>query len=148
MAYNPNYFLPNAKAPSRAIVTGYQNGTVSTIAKTVPVSADSSGKLTITDVTSETSVNAFVGITQSSIPSSANGSVVSGGRLEDVTTSLNIGDPVYLGLSGTLISTKPDYGVAGFAIGDFVVFLGVVVKNEFDNTKKDIQLMIETIGQL
>lgn len=151
MGYNPLYRGKTSNAPSRAVSTGYENGTLSGILMARPVSADINGKITPTDVSNETSVERFLGLTAALIPASASGQVVSGGRAEAIGSALTgfvYGDPVYLGKNGTLIKVRPDFGVSGFVIGDWVIFLGVVVKNEFDATEKDIQLMIEVIGQL
>lgn len=151
MAYNPLFFGTRANAPSRSLSTGYVNGTLTGILLTKPVSADATGKIAVTDVADENSVMRFVGITTETIPSAASGQVLSGGRLEAIGAQISgfgYGDAVYVGPSGTLINIKPDVGVAGFNSGDWVIFLGVVVKNEFNLGEKDIQLMIEIIGQL
>lgn len=151
MAYNPLYRGKTAKAPSRSIATGYTNGTLSGMLMTKPVSTDATGQIALCDVSSENSVSRFVGITAEPIPSAASGSVISGGRAEALSANIagfSLGDPVYVGKNGTLIKTRPDIGVSGFVAGDWIIFLGVVVKNEFDAMEKDIQLMIEVIGQL
>jgi hypothetical protein len=148
MAYNPNYRGTASKVPSRATSTGYQNGTLSTIPGLSPVSVDNSGKMYLTDVSLEADVTNLLGIVISDTPSSANGQVYNAGRIEDITTSFAVGDAIYIGKSGTLINVQPDYGVSSFTTGDFVIFVGLIVKNEYDNAKKDLHLMIEKIGQL
>ena len=149
MGYSPNFRGDSSKAPARGIASTYQSGSLSDINGFTPVSINGAGQISPTDVTSQVSVEAFVGLTNALVPSSANGVVVSSGRVEEFpSSSFNIGDPVYIGKNGILIKTRPDYGVAGFTTGDFVIFLGVVVKNEFDISKKDILLSPEVIGQL
>lgn len=151
MAYNPLYRGKTSKAPSRAVSTGYENGTLSGILMARPVSADTNGKIALTDASDEDSISRFVGISAELIPSSTNGQVISAGRAEALGAQMGdftYGDPVYLGKNGILIKTRPDVGIEDFEVGDWVVFLGVVVKNEFDPGEKDIQLMIEVIGQL
>lgn len=150
MTYSPLFFKPNQPGSSvRALQTGYQNGTLSTITKSSPVSVNSSGQIILADVSSEANIKALVGLAALDLPSAASGSVIDQGRLEDITTSFNIGDPIYLGHTpGTLINTKPDIGSASFVAGDWIVFLGVIVQNEFDNAKKDLKLFIQVIGRL
>jgi len=152
MSYSPYFLNKNATgnvAGSRGTVTNFQNGSGSTLAKGKMVSVNASGQLLVTLPTSETLVQSIVGTTSMSIPDAATGSVVDNGRLEDITTSLAIGDPVYLNRDGTFTNIKPSEGDANaFEAGDFVIFVGVVVKNEFNGSLKDLKLMISVIGQL
>lgn len=149
--YNPLYRGKISRVPSRANTTGYTNGTLTGMLIGAPVSVDTSSNIAPTDVSDETSVMRFLGITGEAIPSAASGQVFSNGRASSLASQLTgfaYGDPVYIGKSGTLTNIKPDVGVNSFVTGDWVVFLGVVVKNEFDPSEKDIQLLIEVIGQL
>lgn len=149
MSYSPLFRGASSKAPARSLQSGYQSGSGSTITKGSPVSVNASGQIILVDVTSETSVGRIVGLAALDIPSAANGQVQGvTGRLEDITTSFAIGDTVWIAKDGSLMNTRPDYGVSGFTSGDFVVFVGVVVKNEFDIMKKDIMVMINVEGQL
>lgn len=148
MSYSPNSRGGAFKGSSRQMQTGYQNGTGSTMLKGMPVSANSSGQLIPLNVANETTVLAMVGLTAANIPSSASGLVASGGRLEDLSLAYNIGDAIYVGKNATLTNIVPSVGVNGFVLGDFVIFVGVVVKNEFDISKLDIQLMLSVVGQL
>lgn len=148
MSYSPSTRNGQFKGSSRSTSTGYQNGFGSTIGAALPVSINTSGQMIPLDVSSEISVQAFLGLTTLATPDGANGQVSSSGRVENVTTSFSIGDPVYAGKGTALTNQKPDLGVAGFSVGDFVIFLGVVVKNEFNSSAKDIQLLVEVVGQL
>ena len=118
------------------------------MAKGLIVSTNTSGQIEPVDVSDEASVLAIVGITAESIPSAATGNVVNGGRLEDVATGFSVGDALYVGSNGLLTNIKPTEGANGFVSGDFVIFVGVVVKNEFNPSDQDIQLMISVVGQL
>jgi len=148
MTYSPNFRGASAKASSRQTQTGYQNGTVSTLTKGTPVTINGSSQMILVDVTSESSVDAIVGLTSVDTPSAANGTVVDCGRLENITTSFNVRDILYIDKSGALTNIQPTVGVNSFVHGDYVVLVGVVVENEFDNTKKDIKLMLSVVGQL
>lgn len=148
MAYNPN-FRGNTGSAAKLVRSGYQNSLVSTITKTTPVSVNTSGQLVLLDVSDETNVFRWVGVAAEDIPAAANGQVSGDGRIENITTSLSVGDFVYAGKTpGTLINTKPDIGIMSFASGDFVVLIGVIVKNEFNPLQKDLKLVLLNIGQL
>jgi hypothetical protein len=151
MSYSP-YFRGTisigAASSARKLQSGYQNGTLSTITKSTPVVVTTLSQLALANVSDETTINS-IGLASIDIPSGATGSVADAGRLEDITTSFSVGDSIYLGKTpGTLINVKPNIGVSGFVANDFVVFLGVIVKNEFDSLKKDLKLMISVTGQL
>ena len=148
MSYSPNFRGNAANAASRQNQTGYVNGTGSTINIGTPVSTLANGMMSPTDVTSQASVQAFVGLCATTTPSAAKAQVVSAGRLENVSTGFNVGDAIYIGLDGTLINVKPDIGVAGFASGNFLVFVGVVVQNEFNASAQDIQVFLQVFGEL
>ncbi len=148
MTYSPSFFNKESKGSSRQLITNFQNGSGSTLAKAVPVSVNATSQLVAVDVSSETSVQALVGLTAASIPNAAIGQVADNGRLEDITTGFVIGDAVYISKAGGLTNIKPSSGANGFVDGDFVIFIGVIVKNEFNGSLKDIKLMISVIGQL
>lgn len=150
MTYSPNYFGSAAKGSSRQTKSGYQNGTGSTMPVGAPVATNTGGQLILVDVSSEVSVEAMVGLAAESIPSAANGQIASDGRLEEIPLGLgfSIGDPIWVGVGGTLTKVKPDLSQPGWSSGYFVIFVGVVVKNEFDALKQDIQLCRQVIGQL
>lgn len=148
MTYSPRFRGSSANASSRQTKSGYQNGTGSTLAQGTPVATDATGQLINVDPANESTVLSIVGLAAADIPSAASGEVVDAGRLEKITTSFAIGDAIYVGKTGNLINTKPSLGSYGFVSGDFVIFVGVIVKNEFDVSAKDIKLMLSVIGQL
>ena len=148
MGYNPTAQGTKFQGSSRSIATGYQNGSQATFAVATPVSVNSSGQILPLDPTSETSIDAFVGLTQYAIPSAASGQVVSQGRLENAQTSFAVGTPLWVNFDGTLTSTQPDSSVPGWSAGDWVIYIGIVVQNEFNSALQDILLHWEIIGQL
>jgi hypothetical protein len=149
MGFSPYWLNRASTGSSRATQGGYQNGSGSTLAMAVPVYVDPTGQIFPLDVSNEVSVQALVGLTGVSIPNAATGSVVDNGRLENITTSFTVGDAVYAGKSTPLTNVKPDIGnIDGFASGDFVIFIGVVVKNEFNPLLFDLKLMLSVVGQL
>lgn len=150
MTYSPIAFGLIGKGSSRQNKTSYQNGTGITITAAAPVATDSASKLLLVDVTDESTVESMVGLASSDIPSAANGEVVHSGRMEEIPLGLGfaIRDIIYVDHGGTLTNVKPSIGVGSWVTGNFVVLVGVVVKNQFDPTKQDIQLFLELIGQL
>lgn len=148
MSYNPNSTGPSSNAINTN-APGYQNGSGSTISLASPVSTNTSGNVVLTDVSDEALALAFVGLTNGSIPNAATGIVLNSGRIENITNPFAIGDPIWVGSSpGTLTNIMPNAGIDGFVALDFVIFVGVVVKNEFNPVQKDIQLLTQIIGQL
>lgn len=145
MSYNPN----SQQGIGRSIQRGYLNGTGSTLAQATLVSANTSGNLVALDVSNEALVLSMVGLTSFAIPAAANGTVISEGVLENVTTAFAIGDAIYASATpGALTNVKPDTGSNGFVAGDFVVFVGVLVQNEFNPAQNDIKLMLSVVGRL
>ncbi len=152
MAYNPTIGIAaTPKISGRQTQTGFQNGTGSSMTVATVVATNTSGQLILADVTNESTIEAMVGLVSvATIPSAANGNVVSDGRLENIPSlGFSVGDVLWLGTTpGTLTNVKPDLAQPGWASGDYVVFIGVVVQNEFNPSNQDIQLCRQIIGQL
>ena len=150
MSYSPNFRGIVGKGSSRQTQTGYTNTTASLITAASPVYRSASGIAPL-DVTTEASVEAFVGLCAADLPTTASGLVVSDGRCENIPLSLgfSVGDAIWAGPTpGSLTNVKPDSSAPGWAAGYFVVFIGVVVANEFNPSNQDIQLFKQLVGQL
>lgn len=145
MSYDP---IAPAAALSRKVARNYTNGSGSTLPKATPVGTLSSGLVDRIDVSDKSSVDGFVGFYSQSTPNAASGSVTDCGLLEDITTSFAINDPVYIDKAGALTNVVPSVGVAGFVSGDYVLFVGVIVINEFNGAKKDLKILIQKPGRL
>lgn len=150
MGYSANFRGAIALGPSSGNATGYQSGSGSIITMASPVSTNSIGQVVLTDVSSETSINSWVGLVSLDLPSAANGDVFSEGRLQNIPLSLGfaVGDPLWVGIGGTLTNVKPDLTVSGWIAGYWVLFVGVVVANQFTTGQQDIQLFRQKVGQL
>lgn len=151
MSFSPKFRGETATGAidaSRKTQTNFQNASGSTLVKSTPVAINTSSQLVFMDVSDEALVSAFVGLTSMDIPNSAIGSIIDNGRLENITTPYAVGDSLYVSKIGGLTNVKPDIGFDGFVAGDFVIFVGVVVKNEFNALLKDIKLFINIVGQL
>ena len=151
MSYSPLFRGNPANASVGSTGSGYQNGIGSTILAATAVSTSTSGLLVLTDVSSETLSEAWLGLASESIPSAAFGQVASDGRLQNIPLGLgfSVGDPIWVGTTpGSLTNVKPSIGIGAWASGYFVLFVGVVVQNEFNPSQQDIQLCRQVIGQL
>lgn len=151
MSYSPNFTNntgAGAATSARKIARNYTNGSGGSLPKGSPVGTLSSGLVDIIDVSDKASVDGFVGLYNQTTPNAASGQVLDSGLLEDITTSFSIGDPVYISKAGILTNIVPVAGSNSFVSGDYVIFLGVIVINEFDNLKKDLKILIAKPGRL
>jgi hypothetical protein len=148
MGYSPNFRGTSAKGSSRQLASGYQNGAGGTLLKATPVSINTNGQLIPVDVSDENNVRSMVGLTMDNIPNAATGQVIDFGRLENISTSFPLRTLVFIDKSGNLTDIEPAVGVNGFLVGDFSVFVGIIVKNEFNPLQKDLKLMLTLAGQL
>lgn len=153
MGYNPNFRGSTANATStssRSLSTPYQNGSGGALAQCTPVAVNSFGQLINIDVSNSDHINLIVGVVGADIPNAATGPVFDGGRLEDVDLpAFSVGAPLWVAKDGFLTDVKPEIGVGGFVAGDSVIFIGMVVKNQFNPLLKDLKLLIDTkIGSL
>lgn len=145
MSFNPlNFGTPTLSRATSAIAT---NNTGSTIPKGTPVKITGSG-LALIDVSVDSDVDAIAGVTLADIPNTSAGEIVSSGLVQNLTTAFNVGDSVYIGIGGSLINVRPDYGVSGFTSGDFVVKVGIISQNAVAPLNKDLLIEFETRGQL
>ena len=146
MSYDP---VSPAAVASRKVARNYVNGSGSTLPMGAPISTLSSGLVTTVNVSSQASVDAFVGLYNQSTPSAASGLTIDAGLLENITGySFSVGDPIYVSKTGTLSNVIPSVGVGGFVSGDFVIFLGVIVQNEFNGLQQDLKILIVKPGSL
>ena len=144
MSYDPGAGRPQI-ANSTAKTTTNQTG--STIAKFIPVKITTTG-MALVDVSVETDISAFAGVTASSVNNGAPGDVVNNGLVTDTGLGFSAGDRVYISKSGGVTNVKPDIGVGGFVSGDWVVALGVCALNESNMSLLDVIVFIEIKGQL
>jgi hypothetical protein len=130
-----------------ALTASYVNGTGSTLAAFIPVSANSAG-LIATDVTSEALANACLGLTSASTLNGANAAVTTHGQMLNVTITGAAGEAIYVGVGGTLTNTEPSVGVNGFQPGYFVIKVGTLIKNQSNSAHLDLIVNVQLIGQL
>jgi hypothetical protein len=141
-------YRPYSALKATGLEVQFQNGAGATIPKATPTRKTPAGYIDFINVSVESEVLAFVGVTSAAILDNAIGPVITHGRIENVTISANFGDAIYLGKNGFLTNIKPDVGVGGFVSGDFVVRVATIARNETNLLQKDLVLEITLVGQL
>jgi len=148
MSYSPNFRGSTSSAPSESVQSVLDNNTGGTIDALTPIYSNTSGDMALIDVSDESKSFAIAGITVGSVAHLSSGSIANSGRLTDVTVTGVFGDTLYVSKAGGLTSTKPSEGVGGFLAGDWIIRIGVVVKNQNNPSNKDLLLQISVVGQL
>ena len=151
MSYSPTSYYPQSTGTAEGVSTTYTNASaVTAIPQAQAVAINSSGLIVPLDVTSQASVQAMVGYAAVRIPTSSAGQVISNGRLKlyTNTNSYPLNTPLYVDLTGNPTNIVPAVGVNGFASGNYVVFMGVLVPNEKNPLEFDISLFTQVIGAL
>jgi len=153
MSYNPIFTGRQSTGSSVSLITNYYNNTGLAIPQGAPCSTQNDGSIGLTDVTSQASVQAFVGYANVRIPTATLGPIISTGRLENLSGySFSIGDAIYMSVGGSLQNIKPvdinGNPVAPFTSGDSMVFCGVIVKGENNPLNQDLQIFTQNFGIL
>lgn len=124
------------------------NGSGGSLNRTDPVRLDASGVVQKVDPAVEAQALACLGVAKDSVANAALVGIVTQGRLSDVTVSGTFGDSMFLSKTGGLTHIKPTIGVNGFVAGDFVVCIGIVVKNQDNPLLTDLLVNVRLVGQL
>jgi hypothetical protein len=150
MTYRPYAaIIAEAAAQNTNLQTDLTNNSGSDIAALQPVaSVPGDGEIEAIDVTSQDSYLSALGLAVAAIPNGSDGNVITHGRLPNVTTSFNFGDYLYVGSDGNLTNLPPDIGSNGFVAGDFIIRMGIVVRNKVTPSQKDFLVQVERVGQL
>lgn len=149
MSYRPYAaIISAAQAASSGIKFEIYNNSGSTIAALQPVASDSNGKIIAIDPSTELTAVKIIGVAGQSIADGAYGLVYSHGKFENITTSFGFGDYVYVAKDGTLTNIEPSEGVDGFVAGDFILRVGVIVRNRTTPSQKDLVINISIVGQV
>lgn len=113
-----------------------------------PVTIDTNGYAKAINVSVTASAFAACGITDlSGIADTSFGNIIVGGILNGVT-GFNLGDVLYVSKTGDLTNVKPSIGVGGFAALDYVIRVGVVMRNHTTPSQKDLIVNVTVVGQL
>lgn len=146
MTYRP-YVDIISGIDSSAVRTTLLNNTGLTILKGVPVRINTSGDLSIIDVSVDTDVLGAMGVSNEMILTGTTGTIITGGKVEDIS-GFDFGDYIYVSKTGSLTHILPSEGVGGFVAGDWVIRVGVVSKNQTDPLLKDLFVNVQIIGQI
>lgn len=149
MSYRPYAaIIAEAQANNSNLTVELLNDSGSTIDELTAVGIDADGKITVIDVSDETSSLKVAGVTTESIADLSSGIVALTGRIENITTSFSHGDYIYVSKTGELQNTTPEIGEFGFLAGDTIIRVGVVVRNANNPSNKDLLVKIQVIGKL
>jgi hypothetical protein len=150
MTYSPAWRGNTATGTILGIESSLRNGTALTISKYSPVAINGSGDIQKSDATNEALSFSSIGILKADCSASAVGDIVTSGRIIDVDMpTFSFGDAIYIGSTpGTLTNIKPTDGIDGFIAGNYVVRIGMILKNETDPLKKDLFVSLMMCGQL
>jgi len=124
------------------------NASGASVNRTQPLRIDVSGQAQAVNPSVESEVLALIGVAKDSVANGALVGIATSGRLENVTVPGSLGDSLYLSKTGNLTNVKPSIGVGGFVSGDFVVFIGISVKNQSNPLLTDLMVNIKVVGQL
>lgn len=124
------------------------NSSGGSINRTDAARLDSSGNAQKVDPAVEAQALSCLGVFKDSVPNGSLVGIVTQGRLENVTVSGTFGDAMYVSKTGALTHIKPSIGVNGFVAGDFVIFIGLVTKNQSNPLLTDLMVNIRVVGQL
>ena len=101
------------------------------------------------DVSSEADCLNATGVLQNTTLNNTVGNVTRFGKIENVNAlGFNFRDTVWVSKTGTLTNIPPSIGVNGFQVGDFVIRVGQISKNQTNPTNKDLLVFVSLIGQL
>jgi hypothetical protein len=133
---------------SNALEKEMDNNSGSTITKLTPVRVNSDGEMDEIDPSVEAEALSTIGVVKANTADSASGVVVLSGILEDVSTAIAVGSPVFLSKTGGITDVEPDIGSGGFEEGDFVIKIGTIMENSSNPSLKDLHVNIQLVGQL
>lgn len=147
MSYSPNFRGNYSVAPSTGIVNVLNNNTGSNINALTPVYSNISGEMAPIDISNDTQALALLGITTTNVLHTTSGTIISSGKLSNVSVG-SFGDTLYVSKTGTLTNIQPSEGVGGFVTGDWIIRIGVIIKNQDNPANKDLLLQIDIVGQI
>ena len=132
-------------------VTGglFLNSTGVTIPGMSIVWQDTSGNMhPFTSPSVEVQISNVLGLLLDDAPTGTQSTVYSSGYITNITTFFSLGNTIYLSKAGGMTSLAPDIGNGGFAVGDFVLRIGIITKNAVNSLNLDFNLDVKLIGQL
>lgn len=148
MSYSPNFRGESDTIAAGSVAASYFNDSGDSMIKGTPGKINAAGDLGPIDVSSEADVFGIVGVVSEDIADQESGGVASSGRIKNIATTADFGSTVFIDKNGDLTDEKPNLGGNGFQSLDFVVSVGVIVRNEENPVLKDLIVNIAIRGQL
>ena len=149
MSYDPSNLEKGIfNTPTSKVAGNFLNSTGGLLTQLTVVRIQANGSLGLVNVTNRDQVYSIFGILEENVANGDTASVISKGRIRNITTALSIGDVVFLDKSSNLTSTTPDIGINGFVEDDFIVRIGIVVQNESNPLNKDLIVDLQVLGRL
>ena len=149
MSYRPYAaIISEAISSNSKLFSSMKNSSGSTILALQPVCSDSFGDIKAVDISQDSDAIKILGLAIAAIPDTTSGDVITSGRLLAVSTSFSQGDFLYVSKAGLLTNIAPSEGVDSFVSGDFVIRVGIVVKNAITPSNKDIIINVQIMGKL
>lgn len=131
-----------------SLITPAYNNSGSTLNKLTPVRVDSFGNVSTIDVSVDVESLASVGVAAATIGNLTTGDICIYGRIENVTTTGVFGDALFVSKTGGVTANPPTIGIDGFVSGDWVIRVGVIIKNNTVPANKDVLIAVQVVGQL
>jgi len=148
MSYNPNVKGNQADVVAKGTGDSILNDSGTSLIKATPVRIDPNGNIASVNVSVEIQALSVVGVAIENILDGTIGQILTNGRIEDIVTTSNNGDVLYISKTGGLTNVQPNEGVGGFVAGDFIIRIGVIYKNTSNPSKQDLLLNIDVVGQI
>lgn len=149
MSFRPySAIIAQAQASNTKLIFGMLNASGADIAFLQPVASDSGGRAKAVDPSSQSDMLKVLGVAATIIPNNGSGNVITHGKIENITTTFSWGDYVYVGKDGLLTNIIPEVGSNGFVEGDYIIRIGLIVRNKDVPANKDLVVQIERLGQL
>lgn len=125
-----------------------QNDSGSDILAFQPVATDSEGKVKGINISEDMDALKLLGIAVENISNGSYGNVIASGKLENITTVFDFGDYIYVSKTGGLTNILPSEGVGGFASEDWILRIGLIVRNRQIPSQKDLVVNLSIVGRL
>ena len=148
MGYSPNFRGKSATITSGSVGGAVDNNSGLTLVRATPIRIDGNGDAAPIDVSVEAQAIAVVGVSLENVIDGSSGTIVTSGKVENITTTANNGDVLYVSKTGGLTNTQPSIGIGGFVAGDFIIRIGTLFKNVETPSQQDLLLNVSIVGQL
>lgn len=134
-------------AQSSAMYIELKNGSGITLERLKPVCVDAGMYKLINVNDSNLSLTALA-VLMEEVSVDGIGRAITFGRIEDIGNTWALDTVLYVNKNGSLSHTVPDIGIDGFIAQDYIIRVGMVIPNQNDINKFDLQVDIKIIARL